>query len=268
MVAVCFSNSNVANIGRQSSKLAIVSKNLKHGSPSGRRNLECVFVYQAKEYLKTVFMFWRATVHEIDRWRWKSAVYFVKLEEARLAAPSPSGPDCRPEALQRKTPLGNGSCLVHCTSPDTRTPCASTTPLSNLPPSLPSQNDEERQRHPFTTAPPDPPSASSAIVQLENYICETSAQVVTAKAEWQSLVAAATRQRRAMSGMKGDNIEDILRIEEECVRLSAQVCHLQEQMDNAKAESKSRQPELLEEIEVLQSRVRRTFSPMVLSMPV
>ncbi|KAI6007988.1 hypothetical protein EDC04DRAFT_3146556 [Pisolithus marmoratus] len=105
----------------------------------------------------------------------------VKLEEARLAAPSPSGPDCRPEALQRKTPMGNGSRSVRCTSPDTRAPCASTTPLSNLPPSLPSQNDEEQQHHPFTTAPPDSPSAMLAIFQLENHIREMSAQVEARK---------------------------------------------------------------------------------------
>ncbi|KAI5981436.1 hypothetical protein EDC04DRAFT_1982967 [Pisolithus marmoratus] len=120
----------------------------------------------------------------------------VKLEGARLAAPSPSGPDCHPEALQRKVPLGNGSRSVRCTSPNTRTPCASTTPLSNCPPSLPSQNDEERQHHPFTTAPPDSPSAMLAIFQLENHIREMSTQVEAVKTERQSLVVVAARQGR------------------------------------------------------------------------
>ncbi|KAI6043856.1 hypothetical protein EDC04DRAFT_538101 [Pisolithus marmoratus] len=187
----------------------------------------------------------------------------VKLEEARLAAPSPSGPDCRPEALQHKTPSGNGSRSVRCTSLDTRTPCASTTLLSNRPPSLPSQNDEERQHHPFTIAPPDSPSAILAIFQLENHIREMSAQVEAAKTERQSLVVVAARQRRATSGMMKDNIEDILRIEGECVRLSARVYYLQQQMDKANTEVKSRESELLKEIEVLRSRVRRTSPPLV-----
>ncbi|KAI6014297.1 hypothetical protein EDC04DRAFT_3145146 [Pisolithus marmoratus] len=192
----------------------------------------------------------------------------VKLEEARLAAPSPNGPDCRPEAFQSRTPPNNGnlapsSRAVRCVSPETRTPCASTTPPPDRPPSLPSQNDGEVQHHPFTTEPPDSPSAMLAIVQLENHIREMSAQIDTAKAERQALVAAAARQRRATSDTKTDNMEDILRIEEECVRLSAQICHLQQQMDKAKTETNSRESELLKEIEVLRSRVRRTSSPLV-----
>ncbi|KAI6014288.1 hypothetical protein EDC04DRAFT_663209 [Pisolithus marmoratus] len=192
----------------------------------------------------------------------------VKLEEARLAAPTPSEPDCRPEAFQSGTPPSNGnlaptSRAVRCVSPETRTPCASTTPPPNRPPSLPSQNDGELQHHPFTTEPSDSPSAMLAIVRLENHIREMSAQIEAAKAERQALVAAAARRRRATSGTKTDNMEDILRIEEECVRLSAQVCHLQQQMDKAKTETKSRESELLKEIEVLRSRVRRTSSSLV-----
>ncbi|KAI6039962.1 hypothetical protein EDC04DRAFT_2602837 [Pisolithus marmoratus] len=80
-----------------------------------------------------------------------------------------------------------------------------------------------------------------AVVQLENHVCEMSAQVEAARAERQALVAAAAK--------------NILRIEEE---LSAQVCHPQQQMDKAKAEMKSRESELLKEIEVLQPLVRPT----------
>ncbi|KAI5988286.1 hypothetical protein EDC04DRAFT_2912560 [Pisolithus marmoratus] len=134
---------------------------------------------------------------------------------------------------------------------------------SNLPPSLPSQNDEELQHHPFTTEPLDSPSAMLDVVQSENHIREIFARVEAARTERRALIAAAARQRRATSGMKKDNIEDILRIEEECVRLSAQVCHLQWQMDKAKTETKSRESELLKEIEVLRSWARRTSSPLV-----
>ncbi|KAI6039764.1 hypothetical protein EDC04DRAFT_2894910 [Pisolithus marmoratus] len=134
---------------------------------------------------------------------------------------------------------------------------------SNLPPSLPSQNDEELQHHPFTTEPLDSPSAMLDVVQLENHIREIFARVEAARTERRALIVAAARQRRATSGMKKDNIEDILRIEEECVRLSAQVCHLQWQMDKAKTETKSRESELLKEIEVLRSWARRTSSPLV-----
>ncbi|KAI6033334.1 hypothetical protein EDC04DRAFT_2215639 [Pisolithus marmoratus] len=103
-----------------------------------------------------------------------------------------------------------------------------------------------------------------AIVQLENHIREVSAQVEAAKTERQALVATAARQRRETFGMGMHNMEDVLRTEEECVRLSAPVCYLQEQMDKAKAERKSRESGLLKEIEVLRSRVRRTSSLPVL----
>ncbi|KAI5999448.1 hypothetical protein EDC04DRAFT_2909014 [Pisolithus marmoratus] len=102
-----------------------------------------------------------------------------------------------------------------------------------------------------------------AIVQLKNHIREMSAQVEAAKTERQALVATAARQRRETSGMGMHNMEDVLRTEEECVRLSAPVCYLQEQMDKAKAERKFRESGLLKEIEVLRSRVRRTSSPLV-----
>ncbi|KIO09182.1 hypothetical protein M404DRAFT_308389 [Pisolithus tinctorius Marx 270] len=186
----------------------------------------------------------------------------AKLEEARLAAPSPSGPDNRPEVPQRSAPLSNGNLshgdhLVRRASPETRTPCASAAPAPSLPPSLPSRNEGELQPDcPYTTHSPDSPSAMLAIVQLDDHICEMSAQLEASKAERKALVAAAARQKRA------HNMEDILRIEDECVRLSAQVCHLQQQMDKAKADARSREEELLKAIEVLQSRVRRSSSPL------
>ncbi|KAI6045945.1 hypothetical protein EDC04DRAFT_3086661 [Pisolithus marmoratus] len=181
IVVVCFSNSNVTNVGRQWRKLTIVSKNSKYRSPSGRWNWKRVFIYQVKEYLKVtlvvvypykiyqqksiyvqsrsqtriVFVFWRATVHEIDRRRRRSAVYlrsWKKLDSERL------------HQVDLTVVLG---------------------------------------------------------------------------------------QFKAMSGMKKDNIEDILWIEEECP------------MDKAKTETKSRESELLEEIEVLWSRARRTSSPLI-----
>ncbi|KAI6154883.1 hypothetical protein BKA82DRAFT_309678 [Pisolithus tinctorius] len=148
-------------------------------------------------------------------------------------------------------------------SPETRTPCASAAPTPNLPPSLPSRDEGELHPDcPLTTHSPDSPSAMLAIVQLDNHICEMSVQLEASKAERKSLVAAAARQKRVTSGMKAHNMDDILRIEDECVRLSAQVCHLQQQMDKAKADARLREEELLKEIEVLQSRVRRTSSPL------
>ncbi|KAI6025477.1 hypothetical protein EDC04DRAFT_3143158 [Pisolithus marmoratus] len=109
-------------------------------------------------------------------------------------------------------------------------------------PSLPSQNDE-LQHHPLE--PFDSPSAMLAIVQLENHAHEISHKL------------------KAASGMKTDNIENILQIEEECVQLSAQVCHLQQQMDKEKAEMKSHESELLKEIEVLWSQETHVFQSLV-----
>ncbi|KAI6154870.1 hypothetical protein BKA82DRAFT_4072349 [Pisolithus tinctorius] len=192
----------------------------------------------------------------------------AKLEEARLAAPSPSGPDNRPEVPQRSAPLSNGNLshgnhLVRRASPETRTPCASAAPTPSIPPSLPSRNEGELQPDcPYTTHSPDSPSAMLAIVQLDDHICEMSAQLEASKAERKVLVAAAARQKRVTSGMKAHNMEDILRIEDECVRLSAHVCHLQQQMDKAKADARSREEELLKEIELLRSRVGRSSSPL------
>ncbi|KAI6033350.1 hypothetical protein EDC04DRAFT_3142335 [Pisolithus marmoratus] len=88
----------------------------------------------------------------------------------------------------------------------------------------------------------------ATVHEIDRYTCE---------------VATAAGQRRATSGMGTHNMEDILRIEEECVRLSAPVRYLQEQMDKSKAERKSRESELLNETEVLRSRVRRTHCPLV-----
>ncbi|KAI6003399.1 hypothetical protein EDC04DRAFT_2908271 [Pisolithus marmoratus] len=151
-------------------------------------------------------------------------------------------PDCRPEALQSTVRLNH--------------PTLEPSPL------LPSQNNALQHR-PFTTEPFDSPSAMLAIVQLKNHICEMSAQVEAAKTERQALVATAARQRRETSGMGMHNKEDVLRIGEECVRLSAPVYYLQEQMDKAKVERKFRESGLLKEIEVLRSRVRRTSSLLV-----
>ncbi|KAI6108234.1 hypothetical protein F5141DRAFT_105131 [Pisolithus sp. B1] len=189
----------------------------------------------------------------------------AKLGEARLTAPSPSGPDCRPDVPQSRTPLSNGNSAHNTRSatPETRTPCAPTAATPNLPPFSPSKNDGEMRPHPFTAHAPDTPSAMLAIVQLDNHIHEMSAQIEAAKAERQALVAAAARQKRATSGMNAHDTGDILRIEEECVRLSAQVCHLRQQMDKAKVETSSREEELLKEIEVLRSRVKRASSPPV-----
>ncbi|KAI6024654.1 hypothetical protein BKA83DRAFT_214604 [Pisolithus microcarpus] len=192
----------------------------------------------------------------------------AKLEEARLAAPSTNGPDCHPEILQSGTPLSNGNLAhnsrsVRCASPEAQTPRTSTTPTPNLPLPLPPKNDGEPQHYPLSTHPPDSPSAMLAIVQLDNHIREMSAQTEAAKAERQALVAAAARQKRVTSGTNAHSTEDILRIEEECVRLSAQVCHLRQQMDRAKVETSSREEGLLKEIEVLRSQVRGTSSPPV-----
>ncbi|KAI6154890.1 hypothetical protein BKA82DRAFT_4072638, partial [Pisolithus tinctorius] len=189
----------------------------------------------------------------------------AKLEEDRLAAPSPSGPDNRPEVPQRSAPLSNGNLshgdhLVRRASPETRTPCASAALAPSIPSSLPSRNEGELQPDcPYTTHSPDSPSAMLAIVQLDNHICEMSAQLEASKAERKALVTAAARQKRVASGMKAHNMEDILRIEDECVRY---VCHLQQQMDKAKADARSREEKLLKEIELLQSQARRLSSPL------
>ncbi|KAI6007955.1 hypothetical protein EDC04DRAFT_3095409 [Pisolithus marmoratus] len=62
-----------------------------------------------------------------------------------------------------------------------------------------------------------------------------------------------------MSGMKMDNIDEFYG--------SGKIRHLQQQMDKDKTETKSHESELLKEIEVLWSRVRRTSPETHISQP-
>lgn len=81
-----------------------------------------------------------------------------------------------------------------------------------------------------------------------------------------------------MSGTNADHVEDVLHIEEECIRydtcslaesrcvliisrLSAQVHHLQRQIDQTQASAQAREDELLSEIEALRLKLRQ-LSPV------
>ncbi|KAI6154994.1 hypothetical protein BKA82DRAFT_4348091 [Pisolithus tinctorius] len=86
-----------------------------------------------------------------------------------------------------------------------------------------------------------------------------SVQLEASKAEQKSLVMATARQKQVTSGMNAHNMEDILWIED---KLSAQVCHLQQQMDKAKADARSCEEELLKEIELLQSQETHVLQPL------
>ncbi|KAF8841820.1 hypothetical protein BDN67DRAFT_949041 [Paxillus ammoniavirescens] len=97
--------------------------------------------------------------------------------------------------------------------------------------------------------PAESPSIMLSIAHLDNRIRCMTAQTDVLKAERATLVETAARQRRATTSMTMDNFSDVLRIEEECVRLSAQVDDLQAQLDHTRASARTRERELMLEIE-------------------
>ncbi|KAH7884515.1 hypothetical protein F5I97DRAFT_1830966 [Phlebopus sp. FC_14] len=110
--------------------------------------------------------------------------------------------------------------------------------------------------------PQDPgsPLIILSIAQLDNQIRSMSAQTEFLKAERVALIEAVARQKRASLGMRMDDFQTVLRVEEECVRLSVQVSELQQELEDVRNSAKFRETELLQEIERLKSSTRRPSS--------
>ncbi|KAG6329795.1 hypothetical protein ID866_9294 [Astraeus odoratus] len=188
----------------------------------------------------------------------------AKLEKVRIAATSSGNADNHPIPLSKNDSNSNHtSCPGAFTNPETHIPLPSSTiPTAVYPPVSASMNIEDLQIPTGeSTHSPGSPSTLSAIAQLDNHIRSMSAQTDALKVERSSLVAAAAKQKREMSGMKTDRMEHVLRIEEECIRLSAQVHHLQQQLEKSQVSARAREEELLQEIHALQLQVKRSSLP-------
>ncbi|KIK91479.1 hypothetical protein PAXRUDRAFT_149414 [Paxillus rubicundulus Ve08.2h10] len=179
-----------------------------------------------------------------------------RLEQARVAPPILSEP-CKgsprdSQSLVLETGHNNA------TNPSGAASIGLTTPTAG--PGVTRQPASE------DSLPPDSPPIMLSIARLDNRIRCMTSQTDALKAERATLVEIAARQRRASSleplppvlsahyaqtttNMTMDNLSDVLRIEEECIRLSAQVNDLQAQLDHTHASAQTRERELMFEIE-------------------
>lgn len=189
----------------------------------------------------------------------------VKLEKARLANPLSEAAILHPVKLPAADPpLSNSNSddpkfgmnvEMQGTRVSTRV-----LPIGTAS-TLPSKNDEDPPQRSIELHSPSSPSAMFAIAQLDNHIRTMSAQTDALKAERSMLVAAAAKQKREVSGTTADRVEDVLRIEEECIQLSAQVHYLQQEVHRTQTSAKAREEELLREIETLRLQLRQLSPP-------
>lgn len=90
-----------------------------------------------------------------------------------------------------------------------------------------------------------------SIAQLDDQINLYASQLDAFKAERKALVEVAVRKRRVSDGGEPPDFPQILVIEEECVRLASQVSHLEQELQHSRSSAKSREDELLKEIDAL-----------------
>ncbi|KAL4064520.1 hypothetical protein J3A83DRAFT_4376741 [Scleroderma citrinum] len=188
----------------------------------------------------------------------------AKLENARLAISLPNESDISPAARPSiGGPLLSDNSSKSGMNVEMREPKASSPAptLTNTIPTLPIKNDEDTQQLSIGPLHSGLPSIMPTIAKLDNHIRSMSAQTDALKSERSILMTAAVRQKREISGMNVAHLGDVLPIEEECIRLSTEVQHLQQQIDRTRASAKVREEELLREIATLRSRVGQLSSP-------
>ncbi|KAH7911086.1 hypothetical protein BJ138DRAFT_32881 [Hygrophoropsis aurantiaca] len=95
----------------------------------------------------------------------------------------------------------------------------------------------------------------TAISSLESRINKMGYQINAFKAEKAALVETAIRERRAKNQAESQPFQYILAVEKECIELSSQLCDLQRQLEDSRFTAKSREIQLLGEIEVLKKNV-------------
>lgn len=94
-------------------------------------------------------------------------------------------------------------------------------------------------------------ASQRSIAQLDDQINSYASQLDAFKAERKALIEVAVRKRRVSNGGEPPDFPHILVIEEECVRLASQVSHLEHELQYSRSLAKSREHELLKEIDAL-----------------
>lgn len=94
-------------------------------------------------------------------------------------------------------------------------------------------------------------ASQCSIAQLDDQINSYASQLDAFKAERKALIEVAVRKRRVSNGGEPPDFPQILVIEEECVRLASQVSHLEHELQHSRSLAKSREHELLKEIDAL-----------------
>ncbi|KAG0705662.1 hypothetical protein DFH29DRAFT_258801 [Suillus ampliporus] len=179
-----------------------------------------------------------------------------KLERARGPAGSPPyisadatpvGPSSPP---RRASPVHPHQPVAPRTPPKTNTEIHLTSP--DLIPTLPAGSPIATQisSHDCPTASLTSVSQRS-IAQLDNQIISYATQLEAFKAERKALVEVAVREHRVSNAGEPPDFPRILVIEEECVRLASQVSQLEQELEHSRSSAKSREQELLKEIDAL-----------------
>ncbi|OAX41174.1 hypothetical protein K503DRAFT_767910 [Rhizopogon vinicolor AM-OR11-026] len=96
-----------------------------------------------------------------------------------------------------------------------------------------------------------------SIAQLDGQINTCAAQLEVFKAERKMLVEVAVRDRRALYEGAPPSFPQILVIEEECVRLTSHVSQLELELECSRSTAKSREQELLKEINSLKATLHQ-----------
>ncbi|KAH7930196.1 hypothetical protein BV22DRAFT_1028714 [Leucogyrophana mollusca] len=186
-----------------------------------------------------------------------------RLEKARAApnSPSPKGPsrgkletyagspgDTGVDAPEQTDATSSRRPTHSPTSPLTGEPSAQRPSLSPTP-------------APALTATQAPNEVLAAISSLEAQIKRMGSQVDAFKAEKAAFLEIAVRDKRAANGAESDGFGHILLIEEECIRLSVRLAEVEQQLKDSQSAAKTRETQLLGEIERLKNSSARQSSP-------
>lgn len=181
-----------------------------------------------------------------------------KLERARGSAASPAcisseaTPVVHPSSPSRLASFDYPHQPVIPRKPSTTDTETHFAPILHTVPTLPSDSHVVTRPSSLSSPAISPDSASQrSIAQLDDQINLYTSQLDAFKAERKALVEVAVRKRRVSDGGEPPDFPYILVIEEECVRLASQVSHLEQELQHSRSSAKSRELELLKEIDAL-----------------
>lgn len=181
-----------------------------------------------------------------------------KLERARGSAASPAcipadaTPVVGPSSQPGITSLDHSHQPIIPEKPLTTDTETQVTPTLHTTFTLPADSHVVAQPSSHNSSIASSDSASQrSIAQLDDQINSYASQLDAFKAERKALIEVAVRKRRVSNGGDPPDFPQILVIEEECVRLASQVSHLEHELQHSRSLAKSREHELLKEIDAL-----------------